>query len=253
MKYKYLLFDLDNTLYPSTAAIDKGITHRMLSFIASYLHISYEEAIAKRNSRLPFYGTTLEWLRTEEGLKDIHSFFNAVHPPEEIEEIPFDAHLRPFLQSLHMPMAILTNAPMVHAKRILDFLNVTDLFTGIYDVECNNLKGKPYPQAFYNALEGSNFSLKETLFFDDHKKYTDGYQVLGGQAILVQHPQNAGISHPLDTQSYGDSPNRNNSHVLKSLGSKDPSLKAQEQEPQGPEQITIGSIYEIPELLKKLE
>ena len=62
MKYKYLLFDLDNTLYPSTAAIDKGITHRMLSFIASYLHISYEEAIAKRNSRLPFYGTTLEWL-----------------------------------------------------------------------------------------------------------------------------------------------------------------------------------------------
>lgn len=237
MKYKHLLFDLDNTLYPSTAAIDKGITHRMLSFIASYLHISYEEAVAKRNSRLSYYGTTLEWLRSEEGLEDIQSFFNAVHPPEETKEITFDPELRSFLQSLHMPMTVLTNAPMVHAKRILDFLNITDLFTGIYDVEYNDFEGKPYPQAFYNALEGSGFSLEETLFFDDHKKYTDGYQALGGQAILVQHPQGTDTPHPLDIPRH-KSTAEDRAHIKRLPG---------------PEQITIGSIYEIPELLKRLE
>ena len=224
MNIKHLLFDLDNTLYPSTAAMDQGITRRMIGFVADFLGLDLQQATEQRIQRLPFYGTTLEWLKTEHGLTDITAYFNAVHPPEEIEELPPDPNLRPFLQSLKLPMTILTNAPLCHAQRVLEFLNVADLFTSIHDIESNGFKGKPYPEAYKRALSTAGFSIEETVFFDDHKKYTDGYQAIGGQAVLVQHPEQAGQQHPLD------------------------SLSSSNQLPQ----LVIQSVYQVPQVLTQL-
>lgn len=226
MEIKHLLFDLDNTLYPATAAMDAGITKRMLDFIANFLGVSYEQAVAQRKIRLPHYGTTLEWLRTEHNLSDVDEFFAAVHPPEEVEELEKDENLRSLLQSLSLPMTILTNAPMCHAKRVLEFLDVADLFSGIYDIQKNNFKGKPYPAAYTNAIEGAGFSIADTLFFDDHKKYTEGYRKLGGTAVLVCHPDVAKDSnlHPLDTATSADDNGT----------------------------LQIASVYDVPALLERL-
>lgn len=224
MNIKHLLFDLDNTLYPSTATMDQGITRRMIGFVADFLGLDIQQATVRRIQRLPFYGTTLEWLKAEHGLTDVAAYFNAVHPPEEIEELNPDPSLRPFLQSLKLPMTILTNAPLCHAQRVLEFLDVADLFTSIHDIESNGFKGKPYPEAYKRALSAAGFSVGETVFFDDHKKYTDGYQALGGQAVLVQHPEQAGQQHPLDSFS---SPNQ-------------------------PSQLVIQSVYQVPQVLAQL-
>ena len=184
----HLLFDLDNTLYPETAAMNQGITRRMLVYTAGFLGVTYDEAVALRRQRLPLYGTTLEWLRNEHGLTDVSGYFNAVHPPEEVDELQPDPDLRTLLLSLGLPMTVLTNAPRCHAERVLEFLNVADIFTGVYDVERNNLRGKPYPEAYLNAISGAGSTVAETVFFDDHKKYTDGYERLGGRAVLVRNP-----------------------------------------------------------------
>ena len=130
--------------------------------------MTYDEAVALRRQRLPLYGTTLEWLRNEHGLTDVSGYFNAVHPPEEVDELQPDPDLRTLLLSLG--------------------LNVADIFTGVYDVERNNLRGKPYPEAYLNAISGAGSTVAETVFFDDHKKYTDGYERLGGRAVLVRNP-----------------------------------------------------------------
>ena len=50
MNFKYLLFDLDNTLYPSTSAMDAGITRRMMECVAEFFSCSMEEAIKIRNT-----------------------------------------------------------------------------------------------------------------------------------------------------------------------------------------------------------
>ena len=224
MNIKHLLFDLDNTLYPSTAAMDQGITRRMIGFVADFLGLDFQQATERRIQRLPFYGTTLEWLKTEHGLTDIEAYFNAVHPPEEIEELNPDPNLRPLLQSLELPMTILTNAPLCHAQRVLEFLNVADLFTSIHDIQSNGFKGKPYPEAYHKALSTAGFTVEQTVFFDDHKKYTDGYQALGGQAVLVQHPDQAGHKHPLDSLS----------------------------SPERLSQLVIPSVYQVPQVLAQL-
>ena len=73
------IFDLDNTLYPSSAQMDKGITTRMMNCVAEFFNTSYEEAVKIRAEHITNFSTTLEWLRSE-GLTDIETYFSKVHP-----------------------------------------------------------------------------------------------------------------------------------------------------------------------------
>ncbi len=211
---RHLLFDLDNTLYPSSAPINANITKRMTGFVANYLQVEPEEAAERRQEGLKHFGTTLEWLTGEHGLtaEGREQFFAAVHPPEEKTEVPLDENLRPFLLSLNMPMSLLTNAPYEHAERILKRLKVLDLFKVICDLRSNGLQGKPAPAAYLRPIEQAGFTVEETLFIDDYVKYIKGYSELGGKAILVD---------------------QNNKH------SAQPYLR-------------INSIYQLPELLEEL-
>lgn len=184
MKIQHLIFDLDNTLYSSTAEMDKGITERMLFAVADFFGITYEEACKKRSENILKFSTTLEWLRSE-GLTDIESYFAKVHPSNEADELPFDKNLRPLLQSIDFPKMILTNAPLEHAERVLKKLNVFDLFDSICDIRLCGLRGKPYSNAFTKALEMCGGNTRDTVFFDDLYKYTDGFLALGGTAVVV--------------------------------------------------------------------
>jgi putative hydrolase of the HAD superfamily len=82
-------------------------------------------------------------------------------------------------------MTILTNGPLDNALRVLEFLNVADLFGEIWDIDRNNLRGKPHKSAYLNALQGSGFTIEETLFFDDNPSYVEGWEKLGGRGVLV--------------------------------------------------------------------
>ena len=235
MKIRHLLFDLDNTLYPSTSAIDAGISRRMMEFVADFLKLPIDKAAALRKERMPLYGTTLEWLRTEHGLKDVQAYFRYVHPLSEANELTHDKNLRPFLLSLGLPMTVLTNAPRVHADTVLDFYDIKDLFESIHDIETNNLQGKPHESAYMNAVKWGGHTLDDTLFFDDHAKYTRGYAAIGGKAVLVTGP----------TQERGGA-----TTICKTFTSK----TADGWDTSDPTAIAcIKTIYEIPELLEKLE
>ena len=187
MKYTHLLFDMDNTLYPASSAMDKGITRRMLECVAEFFHCSIDEAIALRSERIVHYSTTLEWLRSE-GLTDIEGFLAHVHPSNEAEELPPQPGLRDFLISLNMPMSILTNAPHEHADTVLGKLGIADLFEAVTDIRDAGFNGKPYPDSYMAALKKVGATIENTLFLDDMQKYTDGWVALGGTAVLIGSP-----------------------------------------------------------------
>lgn len=187
MKYTHLLFDMDNTLYPASSAMDKGITRRMLECVADFFHCTMDEAIALRSERIVHYSTTLEWLRSE-GLTDIEGFLAHVHPSNEAEELPPQPGLRDFLISLNMPMSILTNAPHEHADTVLGKLGIADLFEAVTDIRDAGFNGKPYPDSYMAALKKVGATIEYTLFLDDMQKYTDGWVALGGTAVLIGSP-----------------------------------------------------------------
>lgn len=182
---RHILFDLDNTLYSASNLMEQKIAERMFQFIADFLHVPMEEARKRQSARRQNYGTTLEWLEQEYQFNDRDAYFAAVHPASELAELKPDPRLRGFLQSLKLPMTVLTNAPIDHAERVLDFFNIRDLFLGVFDITFHKGKGKPAPAAFINTLQAVNKRIEETLFLDDCPAYVRGYTALGGTGILV--------------------------------------------------------------------
>ncbi|MDE5899688.1 MAG: HAD-IA family hydrolase [Treponemataceae bacterium] len=228
MTVEHLIFDLDNTLYPPTAEMDGGITRRMMTCVADFFGVDYDEAVRLRARRIAGFSTTLEWLRSE-GLTDVEGYFRRVHPEDEADELPPSPELRPLLASLPQPKVILTNAPAEHASRVLQKLDVADLFDAVCDIRSSELFGKPYPQAFRNALAafGGAADIENTLFLDDMRKYTDGYAALGGTAVLV---------------------GGKNGHAL----SPGAAAVSKDVPPHPGRTLRIKSVYELPTLLQKI-
>ncbi len=191
----YILFDLDNTLYPSSLGLEQEMSQRIQEFTARHLGVPMEEARRRRHACTDRFGTTLEWLMAEEGLTDVETYYAAVHPDGEEERLAPDPKTRTFIQSLPVPVAVLTNSPLEHALRVLRKLDMEDLFTHIFDIRWNGLKGKPQEAAFRNALNEIGKDPQEVLFVDDFPSYVEGFVRLGGKGVLLDE-ENIHTTYP---------------------------------------------------------
>ncbi|MDP2790405.1 MAG: HAD-IA family hydrolase [Rectinemataceae bacterium] len=181
---KALMFDLDNTLYSEYTGMERMVLERINGFVSTFLGWPAGETHARRKEGAKRYGTTLEWLVYEKGLKDVEGYFSFVHPEGEEACLADDEALRQYLDSLDYRKIVLTNAPIEHAERVLKTLGIRDRFSAVYDIKYNKLVGKPHPTSYLRALEDSGLALETTVFIDDSPKYIRGYLALGGRAIL---------------------------------------------------------------------
>ncbi|MDR2766694.1 MAG: pyrimidine 5'-nucleotidase [Treponema sp.] len=185
----YLFFDLDNTLYPASLGLEKAVNRRVNEYIAEMLGLSMEDAWALRKERIKArgYGTTIEWLVAEKKFDRarLEQYFAYIHPLDDADPLSPDPALRSLLLSFKRPMAILTNSPREHAERVLDRLALRDIFTSIFDIRYNGLKGKPSPDAFERAFKAAGTTAQNCLFVDDSYPYVEGYRRLGGPGVLI--------------------------------------------------------------------
>jgi putative hydrolase of the HAD superfamily len=182
---RYLLLDLDNTLYPASARMEEDILRRMGEFAAVYLGTTPREAMEERRRQVRRYGTTLEWLMGERGFDDPERYFASIHPEGEEYCIEPDPDLGGILDSILLPKAVFTNAPREHAQRVLRKLGVADRFEAIYDIRFCALKGKPHADAFHRVCAACGVRPQDSLFVDDHPHYVEGFIAVGGNAILI--------------------------------------------------------------------
>jgi putative hydrolase of the HAD superfamily len=194
---KYLLFDLDNTLYSIHYGLEDNVALRIKKFLAAWLGMSEEEALEERRVGIARYGTTLEWLMGEKNFTDVEEFYSFVHPEDEADSLRPDPELREFLSGLPYPKAILTNSNKEHADRILAKLELGDMFTHVFDMRWNNLRGKPNPDVFRRVLGVLEKKPEDVLFIDDYPKYVAGFNALGGPGVLLD-----------ELDSYPDFPGR---------------------------------------------
>ena len=182
---KHILFDLDGTLYSMSKGMDEFFRKRIQEFTASWLGLSWEECMPLWKEALKRYGTTLEWLIAEKGFTDTEAFMAHVHPENEVDFLPDDPELRPFLEALPCPCSILTNAPRFHADRVIKKLNVEGIFKEIFALDDPGAGGKPHPASYQRVLDCYGLSPKQMLFIDDLPKYVEGYIKIGGKALLM--------------------------------------------------------------------
>jgi putative hydrolase of the HAD superfamily len=181
---KYLLFDLDNTLYSSRYGLEDNVSMRIREFVSALLGITKEDVRAIRKANARQYGTCLEWLMAEKGFTDTETYLAAVHPEGEADSLTHDDKLRELLAGIPIPKAILTNSTREHADLILDKLGVADLFTYIFDIRQCGFKGKPQKEVFDNALKKLGVCAAEVLFIDDNPHNIEVFTALGGSGVL---------------------------------------------------------------------
>lgn len=152
MCFKVMLFDLDETLYPSTAGIWKAIGDRMDKYIMERLKVTPGNVTTLRNDLFHQYGTTLRGLREVYGI-DEAEFLSYVH------DIPIEKYLHQdevLIRTLTLYPArkvIFTNADTNHARRVLTTLGVDHFFDQVIDIQAIHPYCKPMPEAFQVALD----------------------------------------------------------------------------------------------------
>ena len=153
MPFTTLLFDLDDTLYPSGSGLWAAIRDRMGQYMIEQLGLPAEEVPAIRQHYYQTYGTTLRGLLANyPGRVDADDYLAYVHDLPLKDYIQPDPKLRQLLLTLHQPCWIFTNADANHARRVLKVLGLDDCFSGIVDVLALGLACKPDPQAYERAL-----------------------------------------------------------------------------------------------------
>ncbi len=146
---QYVLLDLDNSLYPKSSGLGRFMSDRMGEFIVRHLGVSNDRADELRRSGLAQYGITLKWLMQEHDLTEIEEFIEFVHPTNLGEFLTDEDRrtARNTLDEIDLPASILTNAPMEHAERVLEWLGIRGRFEHVLDIRLNKLGGKPAPSA----------------------------------------------------------------------------------------------------------
>ena len=183
--FKYLLFDLDNTLYSCCYGFEENVGRRIRKFAANFLNASEEEVWRQRMALTGKYGTCLEWLMAEKGFTDVETYLTAVHPEGEVDALLPDPELRAFLLGIPVPKAILTNSPHEHTDLVLDKLGLGGIFTHIFDIRQCGFLGKPRREVFDHALCIMGTSAAEVLFIDDNPSYVEGFIAMGGKGLLL--------------------------------------------------------------------
>lgn len=159
------VFDLDNTLYPSSCNLFAQIEQRMGAFIAERLGLSPEDAHALRRRFYHEHGTTLS------GLMKVHhiapaDFLDFVH---DIDLTPVDPNhaLDASLAALPGRKVIFTNGSARHAENIIEKVGIAHHFEAIFDIAAANYVPKPARETYDALIAATGCKPSRAVMFDD--------------------------------------------------------------------------------------
>jgi putative hydrolase of the HAD superfamily len=192
---KYLLFDLDETLYPFSTGLMQRINERMNEFMVRQLGVPEGEVTALRQSYWHTYGTTLRGLYVERHI-DPQPFLNYVHDIPLGEYLRADEHLDALLSTLPQDKYIFTNAPADHARRVLRVLGIDRHFRGIFDINFIEYASKPAESAYRKVLSALAARGEECLMIDDSARNLAPARTLGIRTVLLNGRGSVGSNGP---------------------------------------------------------
>ena len=182
------IFDLDNTLYPSTSRLFDQIDLRIGQFIAERFNVDRQEARKIQKSYFREHGTTLNGLMTEHDVAP-EEFLDYVH---DIDFSPLEpsAGLEAALGALPGRKLIFTNADVTYARKVLARLGVDHHFEHVYDIAAANFVPKPFPAAYETLVERHAIEPEATIFFEDIARNLVPAAALGMTTVWVRGDNN---------------------------------------------------------------
>lgn len=177
------VFDLDNTLYPAECDLFAEIDQRMTDFVARFLRLERDEARQTQKHYYAEYGTTLNGLMSLHGM-DPDDFLAHVHEID-LSPLPRDLDLRQAISALPGRKFIYTNGPRRHAERVTEFMDLQDLFDGVFAIEDSGFRPKPDPAAYAAFCAAFAINPAQAVFFEDLARNLAPAHALGFATVLV--------------------------------------------------------------------
>ena len=196
------IFDLDNTLYRADNGIFAQIEARMTEYVMAFLGLAREDAYARQKELYRRYGTTLNGLMTEHGAEP-DAYLQYVHDID-LSSLSPDPALAQAIARLPGRRFVFTNGCRDHAARILDRLQMTDLFDAVWDIRSMDFAPKPEPRAYASVVEAGQVKCGEAAMFDDIARNLVPARAMGMTTVWLKTDSPWGKHGPLMDVAQGD-------------------------------------------------
>ena len=183
MPIRYLLFDLDETLYPRNAGVMQQIGRRIRSYIVETMGVSAEDADEMARRYHHDYGTSLQGLLANHRI-DPDRYLNYVHNLR-LDALGPNPALDSLLAGLPVEKVIFTNADRPHAERVLQRLAIRHHFSRIIDVVAVDYVSKPNLPAYTACLRLLDATGDECVMIEDNARNLQPAAALGMKTVLV--------------------------------------------------------------------
>jgi putative hydrolase of the HAD superfamily len=184
MALKFIIFDLDDTLYPHHSGLRPELGHRIQLWLQRQFDLTWGEASAMRRDYFLRYGTTLGGLIAAHNV-DAREYLAFVHAVRVDEYLGPDPALTAMLDDIPLRKAIYTNAPLEYAERVLRVLGVADCFEQVIGIEDVGLCSKPERSAYEQVLARLGVRGDECIMVEDSLRNLRPAKALGMTTVLV--------------------------------------------------------------------
>ncbi len=184
------LFDLDNTLYPPSAALFPRIDVKMGQFIQKLLGVDAEQARRVQKAFWASHGTTLRGLMDNHGVEP-SEFLDYVHDID-MGTVEPDQRLVAAMARLPGRKLIFTNADTTYATRVLARLGLAGAFEAIHCIHGMDYQPKPDPRAYDMLVERYAIDPTRALFVEDMARNLAPAKALGMTTVWVDNGSERG-------------------------------------------------------------
>jgi putative hydrolase of the HAD superfamily len=181
---KYILFDLDNTLYPRSLGIFDLVIERIRNYMEVRMGFDKELARSLRQEYLKRYGSTMRGLMIHHNV-DPDDLLDYVHDVGVEERLSPDAELAGLLKSITTEKGIFTSGHKPHARRVLRCLGVEGHFPEIFDIIFTRFIPKPNPEPYRQILDHLRLEGRDCMMIEDLPANLKPAKDLGMTTVLV--------------------------------------------------------------------
>ena len=188
MAPRFLLLDVDNTLYPRARGIVERVDALINRYLAERMRTPTAEVATLRHDLRQAHGTTLRGLMHRHGI-DPDDYLRFVHAIDLGGLLAPDPALRAMLGRIPLPKVAVTNGSSAHAHAVLDHLRVGDRFLRVYALEQMAYVPKPFPEAYQAVLADLPAHPGECILVEDSTPNLTTARQLGMYTVHVHDGQ----------------------------------------------------------------
>jgi len=194
---KYILFDLDNTLYSKETGLMVALGERIHRYMQEKVGLDPATAKDLRRHYLQTYGTTLKGLQVHYKV-DTEEYLAYVHDVPLGDYLQPDEALNRVLTEIQAEKIIFTSATTEHARRVIRFLGIEHHFSRIFDVRAINYENKSQPKAYRCVLDILGARPEECLMVEDSVRNLTPAKAMGMLTVLVNGSGGDGVDFVID-------------------------------------------------------